>query len=218
VAGILEPRSVKTVQAAFPAPQAPHAPAPPMSVPPGSAVLFSALAAPEHVPEGVVCLYFALTRPGMEGRELIGPCQGTWSPGLGAVLATHRRGERATCRHHDFFDSVLEGSMERAREQARVARAEGWLPPLLRLRVERSAASLLREQVPVWIESGFEAGVLGGGHRIEVLSSAGYWRVHSWVRYLDFAGVEIQRRFQLSLALGDGPRGDSLLQLKWDTD
>jgi hypothetical protein len=99
-----------------------------------------------------------------------------------------------------------------------VAKAEGLLSPLLSLRVERSAASMLREEIPVWIQSGFESGILGVGHHVEPTGKADRWSVNSWVRYLDFAGVEIQRRFRLSLALGDGPRGDVLLSLQWEED
>jgi hypothetical protein len=105
--------------------------------------------------------------------------------------------------------------MVRARELAVVAKIEGLLSPLLSLRVERSAASMLREEVPVWIQSGFESGLLGVGHIVEPMAAADHWRVNSWVRYVDFAGVEIQKRFRLSLALGDGPRGDVLLSLRW---
>jgi len=189
--------------------------APPMVVAPGSAILAASMAHPgsQGVEEG--CLYFSATRPGMEGRELIGPCQGAWSPRLGAVLASHHRDDHWTCRGHDHFDRALGGSMVRARQLAVVAKAEGLLSPLMSLRVERSAASMLREEVPVWIQSGFESGLLGVGHIVEPLAAAEHWRVNSWVRYVDFAGVEMQRRFRLSLALGDGPRGDVLLSLQW---
>jgi len=193
-----------------------------MSQPPGLADLSGASSAAVLGAGGEVCMYFPLTRAGMEGRELLGPCQGAWSASLGGIVATHRRsfagGEHATCRHHSFFDQALGGSLERARDQARVASIEGWLPPLLLLRVERCAAELLREEVPVWMESGFESGLLGEGHTIEPLDGPDQFLVQSWVRYLDFAGVEINRRFQLALALGDGPRGDSLLRLEWADD
>jgi hypothetical protein len=193
-------------------------PATPMVVAPGSAILAVSMAQPEGQGMGKGCLYFAVTRPGMEGRELIGPCQGVWSPSLGAVAASHHRGEHWSCRGHDHFDRTLDGSMVRAREMAMVAKAEGLLSPLLSLRVERSAASMLREEVPVWIQSGFESGLLGVGHIVEPMTTADHWMVQSWVRYLDFAGVEIRRRFRLSMALGDGPRGDVLLSLQWEEE
>ncbi|HIK62232.1 MAG TPA: hypothetical protein EYF98_16265 [Planctomycetes bacterium] len=192
--------------------------APPMMVAPGSAILAAPLAQSGEQGAGESCLYFALTRSGMEGRELIGPCQGVWSPRLGAVMASHHRDDHWSCRGHDHFDRTLDGSMVRAREMAMVAKAEGLLSPLLSLRVERSAASMLREEIPVWIQSGFESGLLGVGHIVEPMATADHWMVHSWVRYLDFAGVENQRRFRLSLALGDGPRGDFLLSLQWEEE
>jgi hypothetical protein len=108
--------------------------------------------------------------------------------------------------------------MIRASEMAMVAKAEGLLSPLLGLRVERSAASMIREEVPVWIQSGFESGLLGVEHLVEPMDTADHWRVRSWVRYLDFAGVEMKRRFELRLALGDGPRGDVVLSLEWQED
>ena len=197
-------------------PLAPSFPAPPMVVAPGSAILGASLGESEDV--GVSCLYFAVTRPGMESRELIGPCHGAWSPRLGAVTASHHRGDHSVCRGHDHFDRTMGGSIVRAREMAMVAKSEGLLSPLLSLRVERSAASMLREEVPVWIQSGFEAGLLGVGHIVEPMETTDHWRVRSWVRYMDFAGVEMRRDFELLLALGDGPRGDVVLSLEWQED
>ena len=218
-----EPEVAATEAVEVEAPEAPEAPeaivpAPPMVVAPGSAIFEASMAQSGEQGVGECCLYFAVTRPGMEGRDLIGPCQGVWSPRLGAVVASHHRHEHSICRGHDHFDRTMRGSMARAREMTRVAKAEGLLSPLLSLRVERSAASMLREEIPVWIQSGFESGVLGVGHHVEPTGKADRWSVDSWVRYLDFAGVEIQRRFRLSLALGDGPRGDVLLSLQWEED
>jgi hypothetical protein len=211
----MEPMMAAPTAVADP-PLAPSFPAPPMVVAPGSAILGTSLGESEEV--GVSCLYFAVTRPGMESRELIGPCHGAWSPRLGAVTASHHRGEHSVCRGHDHFDRTMGGSIVRAREMAMVAKSEGLLSPLLSLRVERSAASMLREEVPVWIQSGFEAGLLGVGHIVEPMETTDHWRVRSWVRYMDFAGVEMRRNFELLLALGDGPRGDVVLSLEWQED
>lgn len=189
--------------------------APPMVIAPGSAILAASVVQRGVQAMGESCMYTSVTRPGMEGRELIGPCQGSWSPRLGAVLASHHRDDHWTCRGHEHFDRALGGSMVRAREVAAVAKAEGVLSPLMSLRVERGAVSMLREEIPVWIQSGFESGILGVGHFVEPMAADAHWRVNSWVRYVDFAGVEIHRRFRLSLALGDGPRGDVLLSLQW---
>ncbi len=204
------------------APVLQEGPTPVARVIPGNSVLPIQTEA-NHEHGGVPCMYFSQTQLGSDLRLLLGPCQGRWSPSLSAVRATNHSSDHHTCRHHSFFQEVLGGDLDRAREQALVAVQSGFLPPMLRMRIERSAAALLRAEVPNWIESGFESGQLGEGHRISASEGGegtankkvSLWTVHSWVRYVDFAGVEVRREFQLDLHMRDGPSGDSLIKLSW---
>lgn len=162
------------------------------------------------------CDFHSVTRPGSELRELLGPCAGAWSENHKAIAATTRRSEGAFCRHHAFFVTSLDGSIEGARELARLSEQEGLVAPLLDLRVDRAGTAFLRRKVDEWIQSGFEAGLVGGeDHRLESLEEPDRWRVHSWVRYLDFGGVEHRRRFVMELELSDGPSGDLLHRFEW---
>ena len=129
-----------------------------------------------------------------------------------------RTGGSGLCRHHHFFVTQLGGSLDRAKEVAELAEREGFVPPLLELRVDRAGAEFLRRRAGEWIESGFEAGLVTGAepHELEpVADRSDTWRVRSWVRYLDVGGVEHRRRFSMTVELGDGPEGDRLLAFDW---
>jgi len=163
------------------------------------------------------CAYYPLTRPGSELRSLLGPCSGPWSESHSATAGIHRRGQNAYCRHHWFFVRTLGDSLARAREVAAFSEREGLVPPLVKLRVDRSGAAFLRRRVPAWLESGFEAGLASqaGGHRLLSLGEGDAWEITSWVRYLDEGGVEHHRPFRLQLELADGPLGDRLSAFEW---
>lgn len=161
------------------------------------------------------CAYFERTRPGEELRALLGPCSGAWSDEHQAVAGVLRRGGEAYCRHHHFFAEQLRGSVARAEEVAALAEREGLVPPLLDLRIDRAGAAFLRRRVGDWVESGFEAGLVGGeGHGVTPLGED-QWHLRSWVRYLDVGGVEHRRVFEMDLRLDDGPEGDRLLSFEW---
>lgn len=161
------------------------------------------------------CAYFERTRPGEELRALLGPCSGAWSDEHQAVAGVLRRGGEAYCRHHHFFAEQLRGSVARAEEVAALAEREGLVPPLLDLRIDRAGAAFLRRRVGDWVESGFEAGLVGGeGHEVRCLGED-RWHLSSWVRYLDVGGVEHRRVFEMDLRLDDGPEGDRLLSFEW---
>ena len=110
--------------------------------------------------------------------------------------------------------STLGGSLERARAEAEFTLAQRLLPPLLEMRIDNAAASFLSRRIPVWIESGFEAGP-APGHVVTKLRAADAWRVESWVRYRDSGGFDLSRTFRLELILGDGAAGDVLRSFDW---
>jgi len=167
------------------------------------------------------CRLFALTRRGQPLRAELGPCAGRWNPDLRCVVGSARLPDGDYCRHHALFARELGGSLERAHAEASLAVREGFLPPLVEVRVESAGSAVLAREVGVWIQSGFEAGT-GGPHAIEphVIEPLGDredgWRIRSWVRYVDFAGVEQRSTFQLDLELGDGAVPDRVLAFAWN--
>jgi hypothetical protein len=203
----------RPVQPILEQPNAPDLPAPTPQAEPTEEFLDPPLA------EGAepACLYYAATRPGSELRSLLGPCSGRWNPSRQAIAATVHRGQAAYCRHHHFFATTLGGSVERARQVARFAEQEGLLAPLVKLRVDRAGSAFLRRRVEDWIESGFEAGLAGAGaqHELERGEGEDAWSLRSWVRYFDVGGLEHRRAFRMDLVLGDGARGDRLVDFAW---
>lgn len=171
--------------------------------------------APGALPGDRPCAQAVRTRRGGGWRSILGPCRGRWNQDLRAVVGTHRVGGVSTCGHHHFFQRVLGGSLERARDMAAFARREGLVPPLVKLRVNRAGADFLQRRVPsAWIDSGFEAGV-DGGHDLLARPGIDAWSLRSWVRYRDPQGVEQRRSFRMQLTLDEGPQGDRLTLFQW---
>ena len=99
------------------------------------------------------------------------------------------------------------------RQVAAQARSENLLPPLVRLRIDRSAAAFLRAHVSNWTESGFD-GTLED-HRIRALEEPDDYVVESWVRSVGVGGEGARRTFRMHLEVRDGPLADRLVSFEW---
>ncbi|QDV07166.1 hypothetical protein Poly30_26850 [Planctomycetes bacterium Poly30] len=165
-----------------------------------------------------------------------------------AVPGTHRVGSVSCCRHHAFVERMTAASADDAaraglRTEAEACMKEGVLPPLFRLRADRSASRFLREETRGWESAGLD-GAAGGLNAPEAVHE---WklataqptgegtdgiRVHlvSWL--MPVAGLDRQlraasgagkdtpklRRFRMTLLIQAAPRGDVLESFDWLTD
>lgn len=173
--------------------------------------------------EGDACAFHALWDDGGgRYRASLGPCIGSHNAD-GLVRGTHRVDGAACCAHHAFVERMTsatrdEEALGQLVAEAEASRAEGVVPPLLRLRAERSAqrflghALLARHGRPDWAAAGLDG---DGGDHAWVLDPSGdpmRLSLHSWV--VPREGDE-PLRFELDLRMGDGPEGDRGLAFRW---
>ena len=173
--------------------------------------------------EGDACAFHALWDDGGgRYRASLGPCIGSHNAD-GLVRGTHRVDGAACCAHHAFVERMTsatrdEDALGQLVAEAEASRAEGVVPPLLRLRAERSAqrflghALLARHGRPDWAAAGLDG---DGGDHAWVLDPSGdpmRLSLHSWV--VPREGDE-PLRFELDLRMGDGPEGDRGLAFRW---
>ncbi len=179
--------------------------------PVGPSYEFAALVTSQDAP----CLFSKLTAPGNELRGVLGPCIGPWNEKAQAVSGGFRHSGERYCRHHLIVAKDLGGSVDRARNVARIARKEGLLPPLVRLRVEHGAADLLQTRVGKWVESGFEAG-LSGQHLVTAQEGDDRWSIQSWVRLQAMPGGKAElKHFTMELQLAAKKGQDRWISFEW---
>ena len=100
----------------------------------------------------------------LQGALVLGPCFGPTREGQsGSVAApgTHRVGRVACCRHHAFVERMTgaagdENARLGLQTEAKAAMGEGVLPPLFRLRANRSASRFVREETRGWTSAGLD--------------------------------------------------------------
>lgn len=155
---------------------------------------------------GSACAWWGMTQPGADLRPVLGPCKGPWDEHQRAVVGLHRDGTQPLCSHHLRFVRDLGGDLEAELASAAAAREGGLPPPLLAMRIDGAARTLIRERVGRWVESGFETG------RDHVMSALGdgHWRVRTWVVAAKESGDLARLNVDLQLSLADGPHQDTL--------
>ncbi|MFT4649193.1 MAG: hypothetical protein ACI9X4_002431 [Glaciecola sp.] len=164
------------------------------------------------------CLYSKLTAPGQELRGVLGPCIGPWNPEIHSVAGGFRHLGERYCRHHLIVAKDLGGSVDRARNVATYAKAEGLLPPLVRLRVEHGASDLLQKRIGKWVESGFEAG-LSGQHEVTAGPGQDLWVIKSWVRLQSEPGAQAKlQHFTMELQLAADKARDRWISFAWASE
>ncbi len=166
------------------------------------------------VSTGEPCEMFILTAEGQPLREVLGPCLGSWNPADDAVAGVHRQDGKHWCLHHTVIARDLGGSIVRAKEIAEFAEKDGLVPPLMQLRVNRTAAAFLEARTGTWIESGFESGS-GSDHRTIRLVDRDRWRLESWVRLPLPDGTAQRRGFRMQVELNGSEWLDRELDFEW---
>jgi len=159
------------------------------------------------------CSFFAATVSGEELRGILGPCFGKYDEELEAVLGGHLYRGRAYCQHHHFFGRYLSASVEKAREVAAFAIAEGTLPPLLRLRVVRRATEILAEKAPDRVASGMEGGTRDE-HELRALGVEDGYALVSWYEAPEGEDGTVRARFEMRLKIDSSRDGDQLLSFE----
>lgn len=155
-------------------------------------------------------------------RAALGPCIGGHNT-LGIARGSHRVDGAACCAHHAFVERMTSASRDVAAlqgilEEADAARADGMVPPLVRLRAERSAKRFLEHALEnelgrgAWSAAGLDDGT--GDHLWEPDPSGDPMKLFlvSWVRMDE---GEPLRAYRLELVLDDGPEGDRALSFGW---
>lgn len=166
------------------------------------------------VSTGEPCEMFLLTAEGQPLREVLGPCLGSWNPAEKAIAGVHRQDSKHWCLHHTVIARDLGGSIVRAKEIAEFAEKDGLVPPLLQLRVNRTAATFLEARTGTWIESGFESGS-GSDHRTIRLVGRDRWKLESWVRLPLPDGTAQRREFRMQVELNGSEWLDRELDFEW---
>ncbi|MDA0947209.1 MAG: hypothetical protein O2799_01755, partial [Planctomycetota bacterium] len=160
---------------------------------------------------GAPCAWWEMTRPGGDLRRVLGPCKGPYDEQHGAIVGLHRQGSEHLCSHHLRFVRDLGGDLEAELASAAAAREGGLPSPLLAMRIDGAARSMVRERVGRWVQSGFEG---GDDHELEALGGD-TWRVRTWV-VAALEGEEPRRlEVELVLTLGDGPHDDTLQSFRF---
>ncbi len=173
--------------------------------------------------EGAPCAFHVLWDDGGD-RYLssLGPCIGSHNA-EGLVRGKHRVDGAVCCAHHAFVERMTEATrdedaLRRLVAEAEACRAEGVVPPLLRLRAERSANRFLGHALESrlgrsdWAAAGLDD---DSGEHLWVLDPSGdpmRLSLHSWVVPREGADP---LRFELELRLEDGPDGDQGLAFRW---
>lgn len=152
-------------------------------------------------------------RDGLLGA--LGPCIGAHGKD-GIPVGTHRVAGVDCCAHHAFVERMTQASrdadaMAGILAEAHVAQQDGQVPPLLRLRAERSALQFMRRLAGTWASAGIDDGSMG--HRWTASNSdPTRMRMSSWIR-LEESGKSYS--FEMEIELKDGPRGDLLVAFDW---
>lgn len=192
----------------------------------------------QGTPHGVhPCAYAAL------GDDVdpasIGPCFGGVflddpAGGPGLALATHRVNGVPCCVHHAFVERMTRASADsealaRIAREAATARSQGVVPPLLRLRAERSARHFVEDVIGArWHDAGLgrvRDPDEGNGleHRWELLPAAGdaegedhaagiRLRLRSWV--VEREGTS-PRAYEMVMSLRSVAPGDLRESFRW---
>lgn len=155
-------------------------------------------------------------------RAALGPCIGSHNAD-GVTRGTHRVDGAACCAHHAFVERMTSATRDAAAlrqllAEAEASRADGVVPPLVRLRAERSAkrflAHALRAELgsPSWAAAGLDDD--SGDHAWALDPEGDPMRLSlaSWVRVREDGEL---RRFELDLLLDEGPDGDQGLAFRW---
>ena len=187
---------------------------------------------------------------GPSGALVLGPCFGPTREGQSGVTAvpgTHRVGSVSCCKHHAFVERMTAAALDEAarlglRSEAEAALGEGVLPPLFRLRANRSATRFLREETRGWTSAGLD-GIAGSPSAEEVIHE---WRLtddqpdgkairvelQSWIQPVvgfDPSKSSVRRvgssrsatgmeRFRMVLLIQAAPDGDVLETFEWLVD
>ena len=155
---------------------------------------------------GAPCAWWPMTRPGGDLRAVLGPCKGPYDESHAAIVGLHRHGQDHLCTHHLRFVRDLGGDLQAELASAAAARAGGLAPPLVSMRVEGAARSMVRERVGRWIQSGFET---GRDHQLVPLGPDS-WRLRTWVLAAREDAAPARMAVELELTLGNGPFEDTL--------
>lgn len=157
------------------------------------------------------CVFFERVHSDASVRATLGPCMGPWCTSGASVAGTHRVAGQDCCKHHQLVQR-LGGDLTRLELAARVARDEGVLPPLMAARIDRAVALFLRSRFGRWRSAGVDE-IEGAGHRVRI-DSGGIARIATWIEVIADDDAPARRlTLALSIELGDGPEGDTLLAL-----
>ena len=172
---------------------------------------------------GAACAFHVLWVDGGERyRSALGPCFGSHNAD-GLVQGSHRVEGAACCAHHAFVERMTgairnEQALGQLVAEAEASRAEGIVPPLMRLRAERSArrflghALLAHAGLSSWAAAGLDG---DSGEHVWVLDPAGdpmRLTLRSWVVPQE---GDVPMRFELDLRMDDGAEGDEGLAWRW---
>ena len=188
------------------------------------------------------------TGDGPSAALVLGPCFGPTREGQSGLIAapgTHRVGNVACCRHHAFVERMTAAAHDETarfglRTEAKLALGEGVLPPLFRLRANRSATRFVREETRGWTSAGLD-GIAGSANSEEAVHewklsdsqpTDGSIRVElvSWIQPVvpfdaaKFASdkskskADGMKRFHMTLLVQAAPDGDVLEGFEWLTD
>lgn len=172
---------------------------------------------------GPACAFHVLWVDGGERyRSALGPCFGSHNA-EGLVQGSHRVDGAACCAHHAFVERMTgatrnEQALGQLVAEAEASRAEGVVPPLMRLRAERSArrflghALLAHAGLSSWAAAGLDG---DAGEHVWALDPAGdpmRLTLRSWVVPQE---GDVPMRFELDLRMDDGAEGDEALAFRW---
>lgn len=172
---------------------------------------------------GAACAFHVLWVDGGERyRSALGPCIGSHNVD-GLVQGSHRVEGAACCAHHAFVERMTgatrnEQALGQLVAEAEASRAEGVVPPLMRLRAGRSARRFLGHalRAHVGLSSWASAGLDGDSGEHEWMIDPGgdpmRLSLRSWVVPLE---GDVPLPFELHLRMDDGPDGDEGLAFRW---
>lgn len=172
---------------------------------------------------GAACAFHVLWVDGSDRyRSALGPCIGSHNED-GLVQGSHRVEGAACCAHHAFVERMTgatrnEQALGQLVAEAEASRAEGVVPPLMRLRAERSARRFLEHalRAHVGLSSWSSAGLDddSGEHEWMIDPAGDPMRLslRSWVVPLE---GDVPLPFELHLRMDDGPDGDEGLAFRW---
>lgn len=171
------------------------------------------------------CAYTKVLADHPDALGVIGPCFGPHGE-HGQVGGAHRVSGLPCCRHHAFVERMTSASsgdevITALMEEAEVARGDGFVPPLIRLRAERSAVKFLRAHAGGWLSAGLDGGVgrndtaeHGWAELDAGDDEAPRLELRSWIDVVE-ANETVRRTFVLRLRLESGAEGDVVESFRW---